>query len=364
MFTSENPCFSGEKNLRSLTPNILNSLSFTASQASSLRRIGEFRGRQDLFVRQTPEVLESLKTVAIIESTESSNRLEGIVAPKKRLVELVNKRTQPLNRSEQEITGYQGALALIHESSEYMPFSVNVILQIHASIYRYMSEDGGQFKPTDNKIVERDAEGNVTRVRFETVPAVQTPHAMDNLVSRHNGVVESISFEPLVAVPLSILDFLCIHPFKDGNGRVARLLTLMLLYHHGYQVGRYISLERIFEESKESYYDTLEASSQKWHEGEHDPMPWLNYFWGVLLKAYKEFEDRVGQIRVGRGSKTDRVRAAVGRRIGPFSISKIVSDCPGVSQDMIRRVLRQMRDEGELTLSGTGRGSKWTRKLD
>ncbi len=242
-----------------------------------------------------------------------------------------------------------------------MPFSENVIKQLHSLIYRYLPEDGGRYKPADNSIVERDADGNVTRVRFNTVPAVQTPGAMDLLVNRYAAALDSPNNEPLLIIPLTILDFLCIHPFRDGNGRMARLITLLLLYHHGYQAGRYISLERIFEESKDSYYHTLETCSQGWHESEHDPMSWITYFWGVILRSYKEFEDRVGEIRTGRGSKTDQVRAAVARRIGPFAISDIVADCPNVSQDMIRRVLRGLRDEGMVILEGTGRGSKWTR---
>ena len=165
----------------------------------------------------------------------------------------------------------------------------------------------------------------------------------------------------LIVVPLTILDFLCIHPFSDGNGRVGRLLSLMLLYQFGYVVGRYISLERVIEDSRETYYDALEASSTRWQESDHNPLPWMTYFWGVLLRAYAEFEERVGEIRTARGAKTQQIRDAIGRKLGPFAISELESDCPGISRDMVRVVLEQMREEGAIELRGRGRGAKWAR---
>jgi len=211
----------------------------------------------------------------------------------------------------------------------------------------------------DNEIVERDAEGRV--VRFKAVSAVETPRAMDELVHRYDAAVGRDAREPLVVIPQTVLDFLCIHPFTDGNGRIARLLTLLLLYHFDYRVGKYISLERIFEESGQTYYDSLEASSHGWHDGRHDASPWVGYFWGVSLRAYAEFEDRVGIIGSGRGSKAQRVRDAVERRVGPFQISDIEKDCPGTSQETIRKVLRALRDEGVIVSEGVGRGAKWRR---
>ena len=167
--------------------------------------------------------------------------------------------------------------------------------------------------------------------------------------------------EPLIVIPAAVFDFLCIHPFPDGNGRTARLITLLLLYRSGYEVGRFISLERVFEESRQTYYESLEAASHGWHEGAHDVRPWLRYFWGVVLRAYREFEDRVGQITSGRGAKSAHVRRAVQRRTSPFAISDIEADCPGVSRDMVRVVLRQLRDEGAITPQGKGRGARWIR---
>jgi Fic family protein len=277
---------------------------------------------------------------------------------------LVLQRTRPRDRSEQEVAGYRDVLALIHESAKYMPFSVNVILQCHTMLYRYLPRDGGRWKMTDNQIVETNPNGSIRRIRFTPVSAFATPQAMTSLVERYQYAIDPQGIEPLVVVPLTIFDFLCIHPFSDGNGRISRLLTLLLLYHFDYEVGRYISLERIFEESKETYYEALEASSANWHAGEHNPFPWLNYFWGVLIRAYREFEERVGTIRTGRGSKTAQIRGAVDRRIGPFAISDIEADCPGVSRDMVRRVLRQLRDEGAIVLQGKGRRAKWIRKRD
>lgn len=345
--------------MHSLVLSYLNSLSLLVDDARTLQRLGEYKGRQELFTQQTPQILESLKTLAVIESSESSNRLEGVTAPKERIEALVIKNSTPKNRSEQEIAGYRDGLNLIHESAQHMPFSNNVILQLHSMLHRYLPIDGGKWKAIDNEIVERNPDGTTRRIRFTPTSAADTPEAMSKLAERFVEATQKRNQEPLVIVPLTVLDFLCVHPFVDGNGRTARLLTLLLLYHFGYEVGRYISLERIFEESKETYYETLETSSKNWHHGKHDAFPWLRYFWGTLLRAYEEFEERVGQIDSARGSKTDHVKAAVRRKISPFAISDIEKDCPGISRDMIRLVLREMKKDGEIVLQGKGRGAKW-----
>ncbi len=347
--------------MKSLTPAYLDGLRLSAADGSTLRALGEGRGRQDLFRRQTPEVLTALRHAAIIESTESSNRIEGVVAPHDRVEALVLKNSTPRDRSEQEIAGYRDALNLIHESARGMAFSVNVILQLHTMLYRYHAGQGGRWKMAQNEIVERGADGTVERVRFVPPSPVATPLLMDQLVGSYARAVAEAR-EPLILVPLAVLDFLCIHPFGDGNGRMARLLTLQLLYHFDYEVGRYISLERIIEESKETYYETLEASSQHWHDGRHDVLPWMHYFWGVLLRAYGEFEERVGTLRTGRGAKTDLVEEAISRRIGAFAIGEIEAECPGVTRDWIRMVFRRLRDQGKIVRQGKGRGAKWVRK--
>jgi Fic family protein len=348
--------------MNTLQPNYLQKIAFTAEDASTIQKIGEYKGKQALFSQQTPEILDSLRLVAIIESSESSNRLEGITAPRKRVEAIVKQSSMPANRSEQEIAGYRDALALIHESASHMQFSINVILQLHSMIYRYLPSDGGRWKTTDNQIVERNSDGSIRRVRFDPVSAFDTPGAMDRLVESYNQAIKPLSVEPLVVVPAVVFDFLCIHPFLDGNGRVARLITLMLLYHFDYQVGRFISLERIFEESKDTYYESLEKSSRNWHESRHDIKPWLSYFWGVILRAYGEFEERVGTITKGRGSKTVHIQRVIDRKTGPFSISEIEAECSGISRDMIRVVLRKLRDEGILRLEGRGRGSRWVKQ--
>ncbi|GAA5171115.1 MULTISPECIES: Fic family protein [Halomonadaceae] len=344
--------------MHSLSPEFLDRLRYDGLQLATLRTLGEHRGKQQLFTIQSPEVLRDLKQVAVIESAESSNRLEGVVVKPSRLKPLIVRNATPKSRSEQELAGYRDALALIHESASDMPLSVGVVRQLHALLYRYMPQDGGNWKATNNDIIEKGPDGS-SRVRFQPVAAHLTPMAMNKLVDCYQHALDRHLADPLVLVPLTILDFLCIHPFPDGNGRMARLLTLVLLYHFDYDVGRFISLERIIEESKESYYETLETSSQGWHEGQHNARPWLDYFWGALLRAYKEFEARVGTIDNSRGNKSDRVRAEALNRTLPFSISELEESCPGISRDTVRLVLRALKAEGLVKPTGKGRGAKW-----
>ena len=249
----------------SLAVPFLNQLSLSVPQATTLKAIGEYRGKQELYARQTPQVLESLKIAAMIESVESSNRLEGITAEHARIEALVLKPTTPANRSEEEIAGYRDALEQIHGQAASLPMSTNTILQLHAIINRYTSETSGRWKQEDNVILERYRDGT-QRVRFRPTAAAETPSAMAQLVDAYELAIHHDRREPLLIIPLAVLDFLCVHPFDDGNGRCSRLLTLLLLYHFGYEVGRYISLERVFEQSKVTYYETLEASSQNWHD--------------------------------------------------------------------------------------------------
>ncbi len=345
---------------KSFNERYLDEIRFSGLEASSLKALGEHKGRQDLFATRAPEILETLKRLAIIESAESSNRLEGITAPRERVEALVLRPTAPANRSEQEIAGYRDALNLIHEAALDMSFTPNVVLQLHAMMYRFQPGFGGRWKMTGNEIVERNPDGTVRRVLFTPVTPVSTPQAMVDLAEGYARAADH-QREPLVMVPLAVLDFLCVHPFTDGNGRVSRLLTQLLLYHHGFAVGRYVSLERVIEGSKETYYEALQASSAGWHEGRHDPHPWLSYFWGVLLAAYREFEERVGAIREAPGAKTSLIEQAVRRRSRPFSISEIEAECPGVSRDMVRHVLRQMKARGEIEPRGKGRRATWAR---
>jgi Fic family protein len=346
--------------MHSFSEDFLSKLRFEQSDIAAVQALGAYRGKQDLFRQQTPETLEALRETARIESTESSNRIEGIEAPRLQLEKIVLQGAKPRNRLEQEIAGYRDALALIHDSASAMLLTTNLILQLHQTIFRYLPGDAGQWKSTNNEIVERLDDGT-RRLRFRPVPAKATPQAMGDLVAGWQQALLAPASDALVLTPLLVLDFLCIHPFRDGNGRVGRLLTLLALYQAGYEVGRYISLERIIEESKDTYYEALEASSQHWHEDSHNPFPWMRYFWGALLRSYKEFEERVGRIVPGRGSKSKQVRDAVMRQVAPFAISDIERQCPGVGRDTIRLILRQLRDEGMVASSGVGRSAKWQR---
>lgn len=347
--------------MHSLSPAFLDALRFSASDLKSIQALAEYRGKQVLFARQSPQVLESLRQIAMIESGESSNRLEGITAPRERILALVQEDTVPLNRSEQEILGYRNALDRIHGNCADLAFSPEAVREFHAMMMEYTGVAGGSWKSHDNVIIERHTDGS-RRIRFRPTPAAETADAMQQLVDRYNDAIYHDAREPLVVVPLAILDFLCIHPFDDGNGRTSRLLTLLLLYQQGYEVGRYISLERIFEQTKRSYYDTLERCSGGWHEGKHDAFAWINYFWGVMLAAYKEYEQRVGTLRTGRGAKGHQVRQAVERKLSPFRAADIAAECPGVSHEWVRRVLREMRNEGLIEFQGKGPGARWVKK--
>lgn len=342
----------------SLQKPLVEKLSFNMEQLTSLRLIGSLKGKQELFYRQVPESLKILQQHAIIESNESSNRIEGIVAEHHRIESLVIKKTMPQNRSEQEIAGYRDALALIYDSAVNIDLSPNLILQLHSYLYRYLPKSGGIWKNSDNEIIERNSKGEILKVRFRPVSSLSTPFAMETLCRDFKERIQE-EHEPLVLVPLFILDFLCIHPFSDGNGRISRLLSLLLLYKFGYEVGRYISLERIVEDSKESYYEVLEHCSQGWHESQHTVMPWLNYFWGFLLRAYKEFEEKTKFLSEPHGTKRSQVRSVIDNWTGYFTITQLEKSCSTVSRDMIRLVLKELKGEGKIKPEGVGRGAKW-----
>ena len=346
--------------MKSFEPDFLNRLPATQNVIQSVRVIGEFKGRQDLYKQQTPQVLETLKQAAIIQSAESSNRIEGVTAPLKRIQALVAEKTTPRNRSEQEIAGYRDVLNTIHANYADIPFTPGVVLQFHRDLYQHAAGEGGRWKMADNEITEERPGGEVV-VRFKPVPAHTTPDYMEELHRRFRAAWESGRTERLLLIPAYVLDFLCVHPFRDGNGRMARLLTLLLLYHAGYEVGRYISLERIVERSKESYYDTLYQSSQSWHEGRHDLLPWTEYLLGVVIAAYKELEDRAGTLTVARGAKTEMVLATIRAMHGDFSVKDLRQRCPHVGIDLLRRILREERKAGRLEGLGRGPDARWRR---
>lgn len=349
--------------MSSFAPSVLDSLRLTHDVVGAVRSIGEGKGKQDLFRERAPEVLENLRQVAIIESTESSNRLEGITVPRAAIERIVRRHEDPVagNRSEGEIAGYRNVLSLIHERHEFMDFTPNLLLQMHRDLFKFTGIGGaGEWKHVDNVISERRPDGSVF-VRFAPTSAWRTPEAMTAL-HRDFASAAATEVDPLILVALYVLDFLCIHPFDDGNGRMVRLLTVLLLYREDYEVARYVSLERLVEQTKESYYDTLYRSSQGWHESAHDPMPWVAYFLGVVRAAYEEFARGVGELREGRGMKTQLVLQAIEQSWGDFSISELHERCPSVGWDMVRYVLRAERDAGRLESVGRGRGARWRKR--
>jgi Fic family protein len=346
----------------SLRPTYLSALAMPPRVAGILRRLGEHKGRQELYRRQAPEMLESLRRVALIESTESSNRLEGIVAAnEKRLRALVNERSTPENRTEGEIAGYRDVLDTIHQNHADIPFSDRVVLQFHRDLLKYATGTGGRWKVSANEIRETLTDGT-KRIRFSPLAPHLTEDGMRDLHEDFHLAIQTGTWDPLLLIPFYILDFLCVHPFSDGNGRMARLLTLLALYHQGYEVGRYISLERVIEKTKDSYYDTLLLSSQGWHEGQHDVWPWTEYFLGTLLAAYSEFETRFDRVSSGRGSKTDTVKNAIAAFVGDFTLQDLEKSCPLVSRDMIRRVLADLKKEVKVECLGRGPAAKWRKK--
>lgn len=347
--------------MRSFAPTFLGQIVIPQRLISTIRQLGEYKGKQELYKQQAPEMLENLRQVAMIQSTESSNRLEGIVADEKRLRALVAEKTAPANRSEAEIAGYRDVLNTIHASYEHIPFSDNVVLQLHRDLMKYSGKEGGRWKSAANEITETLPDGS-KHIRFVPVAPHQTAEHMRLLHEHYNELARAQEWDPLLLIPFYVLDFLCIHPFLDGNGRMARLLTVLLLYHNGYEVGRYISLERVVEQSKGSYYDTLYVSSQGWHEEEHNIMPWTEYLLGTILAAYREFEGRFGRISTGAGSKTDMVLNAIEGMIADFSVADLERACPMVSQDMIRHLLAKLRKEGKVEPVRMGRFAMW-RKL-
>jgi len=330
----------------------LDRLAVPADLVQTIRQIGEHKGRQELYRVQAPEKLENLRQVAMIQSVESSNRIEA----------LVTEETAPQNRPEGEIAGYRDVLATIHAHASDIRLGDNVVLQLHRDLMKYATGAGGAWKTAPNEIEEARPDGT-RRIRFSPTAPHLTPEAMQTLHRHFAEEMKAGRVEHLLLIAMYVLDFLCIHPFLDGNGRMARLLSVLLLHQQGYEVGRYISLERLIEQTKESYYDTLYRASQGWHEDRHDPLPWISYWLGTVLAAYREFESRMGELATGHGAKTDIVLSAVDRMIGSFSISELQAACPSVSRDWIKIVLGQLKKEGRLTLSGRGRSARW-RKVE
>ncbi len=345
--------------MKSITRDKLDSLQLPQNLITTIRLIGEYKGKQDLYKQQKPEVIENLRQVAIVQSTESSNRIEGIVADHKRIEAIIRKNSKPKNRPESEIAGYRDVLSTIHDSYENIPFRTSIILQFHRDLMKYTVSGGGEWKGSDNEITTILPDGTKS-TRFRPVAAFETKEYMRQL---HYGLEERLkeNYEPLLLIPAYLLDFLCIHPFNDGNGRMSRLLTILLLNQNGYDVAKYISLERVIEQTKESYYDTLYSSSQNWYEAEQNLLPWIEYWLSTVLAAYREFESRVDLFSAPKTNKSGLVKDAIERIIGEFTTSDLCNACPEVSRDLVKKVLNQLRRDGILSSIGKGRGAKWIR---
>ena len=324
--------------------------------------IHEHKGKQELFLEANRDELKTLLEVALIQSTGASNRIEGIFTSDKRLEELVSQKAEPRNRSEQEIAGYREVLAEIHESYEYITPRPNVILQLHRDLYSYSQGNiGGSYKNADNVIAETDANGN-QKARFIPVPAFQTADAMENLCNAFLDAWSANQIDKLILIPMFILDFLCIHPFNDGNGRMSRLLTLLLLYKAGYIVGKYVSMEMLIEKTKETYYEALQASSIGWHSDENTYEPFVKYYLGITLKAYNEFENRVEHLKYRTLSKPERIKTIIDQKVGKFSKKELMELCPDISKVTMERTLTELVKAGYIEKVGAGPSTGYVRK--
>jgi len=346
----------------------LGQLAIGPATAWYLNDLGELRGQQELYTRQAPQRLKALRESALIESAVSSNRIEGVNIDPQRLRDvLVAPKPLFRDRDEEEVRGYRDALSLIHRDAALLPLDQDsgndTIRRLHA-LTRGQIWDAGQYKTRDGDIIERYPDGT-ERLRFRTVPAVQTPAAMDTLLLDWRQCLEERWVPPLLALAAFNLDFLCIHPFRDGNGRVSRLLWLLQSYQSGYEVGRYISLERLIEQNKDRYYETLEKSSHGWHEGQHDPWHYINFVLSIMKDAYRELTERVGDVQAPRGEKRAQVMQAIEHLLdrpgGAFRLRELERLCPGVSRDMVRHVLREQQNTGAILCTGRGAGALWSR---
>ena len=322
--------------------------------------IYRYQGKQELYLKQKPEELNKLIEIAKIQSTEASNEIEGIVTTSVRLKKLVEEKTTPRNRNEQEIAGYRDVLNIIHDSFDAIPISKNYILQMHKIMFSHMNNPiAGQTKNVQNYISATYPDGH-TEVLFTPLSPFETPEALDNICNEYNKVIGNLEVEPLIAIPIFIHDFLCIHPFNDGNGRMSRLLTTLLLYRSGFYVGKYISLEALIAKNKSAYYDVLGQAGISWHEENEDVLLFVKYLLGIILAAYKEFEDRFSIVEE-KLPAVELVRKATLQKLGRFTKQDIRELCPSLSLSSVEGALRKLIAEGELKREGAGRSTKYIR---
>lgn len=331
--------------------------------ARALGQIDSARGREQALRAQRPELLENLVSTSRIQSTVASNAIEGVRAPLKRVEAMVGASPEPRNRPEAEIAGYRFVLDLIHESADDIPLTPAVVRQFHRDLYRFTALPGGDWKTVENAVTEH-LPGQSPRERFRTVAASATPAAMDELHERFLAERDAGRHHPLLLVGAYVFDFLAVHPFVDGNGRMARLLTLLLLYQAGYGVGRYVSLERLVSDSRATYYDALDKTGHGWHEARHRLDPWFSYLFGVIAAAYDEFEDRSRRLGEGRGAKTRAIEEFIATLPSQeFTIADVRAAALGAGDSHISKVLARLRREGRIASLGTGRSARW-RRLD
>jgi Fic family protein len=317
-------------------------------------------GKQEMYLKQRPEELEKLVEIAMVQSTEASNAIEGIVTTNTRIRQLVQEKTTPKNRDEQEIAGYRDVLAIIHDSFDAIPITRNYILQMHKVLYGHMNNPvAGRTKTVQNYVSATYPDGHTVTL-FTPLAPFETPEALDRICEEYNRVIGNMELEPLIAIPVFIHDFLCIHPFNDGNGRMSRLLTTLLLYRSGFFVGKYISLEAKIAKNKDLYYEALSASQNGWHEGKDDSIPFIKYLLGTILAAYKDFEDRFALVETKR-TALDTVRLATQSKIGRFTKQDIRELCPALSLSSIEGAIRKLVASGELEREGNGKNTSYFR---
>ena len=327
---------------------------------SLLTTIHEYRGKETLYMEAKRDVLVQLMETAKIQSTDASNKIEGIYTSDERLRKIVLDKTAPKSRNEREIAGYRDVLTTIHQSYDYIPIKASSILQLHRDLYKFSgSSIGGHYKVSDNEIAEIDGDGNKT-IRFQPVAAWETSESIDKLCEAYNRIMERPDVDPLLILPMFILDFLCIHPFSDGNGRMSRLFTLLLLYRSKYHVGKYISIEKVINDSKETYYEVLQESSVGWHEGKNTYLPFVRYMLGAVVAAYREFSSRVSLFGTRGLSKSEIIREVIKETIGKITKAEIMARCPDISHTTVQRTLKELQEKGEIIKIGGGRYTSYT----
>ena len=322
-----------------------------------LEELAEMKGHQDLYTKQSPQRLKKLREFSMIESAVSSNRIEGVAIDDKRIGTVIFGNTNLRDRNEEEVRGYRSALDLIHTDADKLPLSIETICKLH-TLTRPNIWDSGKFKEDAGDIIETYADGS-SRVRFKTVAPNQVESALNAAIKGYQETLRDNRISPLIALAAFNLDFLCIHPFRDGNGRVSRLLLLLMLYQLGYEAGRYISIEKMIESTKDQYYETLELASLNWHTGSHDAWPYINYLLFTIKNVYKEFESRFENTQAPRGEKSEQVINAINAFTGTFTIRQIEQQCPGVSRELIRKIMKDHTSCLECT--GKGPAAVWKR---